>query len=259
MSRSDLGAVVTHLNIYRRLGFTPIPLRGKTPLKPWKNYEYDVMDFVAPGVNIGVKAGAISLTDWAYFIDIDDKALIGDFYAANPLLLGAPLVSTGRGYHLYLSWKELVKTRVFPWGELRGEGTYCVAPLSVHPSGHIYKFIIPLKGLPLTYDPNSLDFAPGETHNQSIVLNALACSAQEEPTQAHQQYNNYSLVGVPKGQRHNTLVKKVSFLLSNHFTEEETLARALDWNTHNKPPISNEEVKQTVRSCYEQWDVYTGG
>jgi hypothetical protein len=49
-------------------------------------------------------------------------------------------VRTGRGCHFYARAEAPVATQLFPWGELRGEGTYIVAPQSTHPSGRRYEW-----------------------------------------------------------------------------------------------------------------------
>ncbi len=67
------------------------------------------------------------------------------------------LVRTGRGYQSYFRSDTTVATRAFEWGELRGEGTYCVAPPSLHPTGVRYRWLL---------DPETAGIAPLE----SLVL-----------------------------------------------------------------------------------------
>jgi hypothetical protein len=43
--------------------------------------------------------------------------------------------SSGRGHHYYFTHTNPPRTRKFKWGEIRGEGSYTVAPDSRHPSG----------------------------------------------------------------------------------------------------------------------------
>lgn len=152
MSRPDIEIVASHLLIYRGLGMTPIPLRGKIPLVKWGTYTYNAADFLKPNVNIGVKGGLLASNDYLYFVDIDAKELLADFYGEHPTLMSAPLVSTSRGWHVWLTSKRSVKTCTFPEGEIRAEEAYVCAPPSIHASGHHYKFIKPLVGMPPTYD-----------------------------------------------------------------------------------------------------------
>ena len=60
-----------------------------------------------------------------------------------------PVVSTGRGWHAYLRAACKVATRGYPWGELRGDGSYVVLPDSVHPSGKPYAYVITLDEVPI--------------------------------------------------------------------------------------------------------------
>jgi Bifunctional DNA primase/polymerase, N-terminal len=47
---------------------------------------------------------------------------------------------TGRGKQFYASSDTPATTTRFEWGELRGEGSYCVAPESLHPNGRRYEW-----------------------------------------------------------------------------------------------------------------------
>ena len=47
--------------------------------------------------------------------------------------------------------------------------------------------------------------------------------------------------------------------MNTHFTEEETLAEALEWNRQCQPPEKESLIIHTVRDCYERWDRYEPG
>lgn len=63
----------------------------------------------------------------------------------------------GGGIQVYAWAKDRVKTQTLAYGELRGDGAYCIAPPSIHPNGGSYvwrispfeKFYFPITGTPL--------------------------------------------------------------------------------------------------------------
>ena len=70
-----------------------------------------------------------------------------------------PKVLSKRGPHLYFQSTEQIRTRDYDDGELRGIGGYSILPPSVHESGHVYQWIIPLPTGPLpTIDPREAGF-----------------------------------------------------------------------------------------------------
>ena len=59
-----------------------------------------------------------------------------------------------------------------------------------------------------------------------------------------------------QGLRRTTLVSIIGIELACGFTEEEKLAICLLWNKRNKPPMTQAEVVNTVRDCYQRYDVF---
>lgn len=244
--------IMDYLKEYLSIGLTPIPVRGKVANYHWKDYQFNPEDFTKPSTNIGLRTGLLPSGDYFYVIDLDKKELLGSFYESHLTLMCAPLVSTGRGWHIYLSWKEPVRTRHFEEMDIICGG-YVVAPPSVHPNGHIYKFIVPLKGAPPSYNPEWLSIE--SIHTTPIVLDSQSDYGQGEQKKAA---HGHILAGAPQGYRHNTLIFYVGAMHRACFQEEEALSRALAWNRTCSPPLSIEEVKFTVRTCYEKWDLFQG-
>lgn len=236
-----------YLPLYLELGLAPIPLKGKLPLTRWKDYRYNALDFAKPGINIGIKAGLLPSGSFLFFVDVDDKNLIGELYEKHPILMCAPLVSTARGFHLWLTHREPVKTRVFNKMEIRGQGAYCVAPSSIHPSGHEYKFLIPLRGTPPLYNP--LLLSAQSPPSKQIVQNDGRARPVWGP-------GDSQFAGVKKGQRHNALITLLGALHKACFPVEEAFTQAMVWNQSNHPPLTRAEVVATVQSCWQSWDEY---
>jgi phage/plasmid-associated DNA primase len=151
-------------------GINLIPLpwgRKDSPLVSWKKYQEER---VTPeqldkwlnnkkwiqehgGVNLAVVCGKISNL---IVLDFDVKESYFGFLSSLPKELRDKvtsqciIVETGKGFHVYIRPKNPEKTpNVIPEGQkaklpgvsVRGEGSYAVAPGSLHPSGTIYRFV----------------------------------------------------------------------------------------------------------------------
>jgi len=241
-----------YLHDYLKLGFSLIPVKGKVARFHWKEYRFNPQDFTEPDTNIGLRTGLLPTGDYLYVVDLDSKELLGFFYGSHPTLMSAPLVSTGKGWHIYVTWKEQPRTRHLRGIDIIANG-YVLCPPSIHPNGHVYKFIIPLRGLPLSYNPEWLAIKEVHSTQSSITPTCLTENIQSENTVGER-----ILSGVPEGQRHNTLVCYLGILFARHYTEEEALARAVAWNLKNRPPMTQSELLSTVKSCWATWDLFEG-
>jgi hypothetical protein len=99
--------------------------------------------------NIGIATGRIS---GLLVIDLDSPQGLAAFkrihaaYGREPLP-HTPVVVTGRGWHIYLFFppgNEKISCRAGKGSEqgvdVRADGGYVVAPPSIHPSGHVYRW-----------------------------------------------------------------------------------------------------------------------
>jgi len=132
-----------------KLNLIPLIHGDKKPVREWKEYqqrkitkeEIDTF-FLRNTHNVGVVCGAIS--DNLYVIDFDTEEVFKRFFAKVD---GLTVVKTGRGYHVYFKAETPVKTLKIHDSEgreiatLKGEGSYVVAPPSLHPSGTPYEFV----------------------------------------------------------------------------------------------------------------------
>ena len=85
-----------------------------------------------PDGNIGVATGAPGPD----VLDVDDPQAAADV-SQKCQKLGGPVVATARGLQYYFRGTD-GRTVGLGWGELRRQGSYVVAPPSVHPSGRVY-------------------------------------------------------------------------------------------------------------------------
>lgn len=143
---------------YRARGWTPLPLSPSGNKQPhfsvlervygspkWKQLvarppsEPEIRAWFEcdPGANVGIICGQVS--GGLVVADIDRPANTRDL--RHPATV---IAQARRGRHLYFQAVGPVETTATTWGELRGEGSYVVAPPSVHESGHEYEWVIGL-------------------------------------------------------------------------------------------------------------------
>ena len=183
----------------------PIKPRGKVPLtahgvKDASTDERTILHWWDkwPDANVGVACGAPGPT----VLDIDDLG------SAGPVLkaledVHAPTVATTRGRHVYFRGLNQ-STITLPYGELRGQGSYVVAPPSIHPSGKEYVWLDAINGALPPVPP-------------AIVGERKTAGAGEQPARAR----------VPHGERHSHLKDLAVRLVRSGVTHPKTIERHL--------------------------------
>ncbi len=167
------------LRYYRDFGWSVIPIRAGTKiaaLRSWKPCqtkrpdEKQLRKWFGSGDNqiaviLGEVSGGLACRDFDAMTEYETWA------AAHPDLVGVlPTAQTSRGMHVYFEGHfegriEFEDSDGKHLGELRGGKHYCMVPPSVHPGGHIYKWINPLlKDNLLVLDPEQAGFIPKETN-----------------------------------------------------------------------------------------------
>lgn len=147
------------LEQYQACKFSIIPIvkQDKRPLVEWKEYQnrrpeagelgewYE--EYWSEDANIGIVCGKVSGN--LVVLDFDNPNEWGDFednieerYGTSIYEL-TTVVSTGRGHHVYLRTSSSTQSYKLDGVDIKGEGSYVVAPPSIHPSGAEYKFIKP--------------------------------------------------------------------------------------------------------------------
>lgn len=135
----------------RSMGVSVLPIgSGKKPaLKSWKQLQMVAADestlcdwYATPGKGVGIVLGTVSQE--LVVRDFDIAGAYEQWRKAYPgLAASLPTVQTKRGYHVYARI-SIRKTQKFGDGELRGSGSYVVAPPSEHPNGGQYVWLNPL-------------------------------------------------------------------------------------------------------------------
>ncbi|SHJ67465.1 putative DNA primase/helicase [Malonomonas rubra DSM 5091] len=228
---SDLHNAATD---YLDRGLSIIPLNGKIPAYSWSNYQKtpatkeDCREwFQNAKHNIGIVTGELS---GIAIIDFDTEEAFQQ--AKDRGLPHAPLVKTGRGYHLYCKYKPGIrnfqKRADLPGIDLRAEGGQAVAPPSMHQNGQQYRWVVSL-------DEASLPDIP----------EWLLAKSDKEKQPVKELYR-----GTTEGGRNNALARLVGSWINDGGTLEEILEQASVWNQQNNPPLPPEEVEQVVQSIY---------
>jgi hypothetical protein len=241
--RPSINSIRAQIEKYRELGFSVIWLRSKVAPYRWKEFiltDENIGQYMKPGVNWGLRTCQLKCGLWFYVVDLDNKALLSDLYEHCPATLEAPVVSTSKGFHIYLSWTDEVKTKHVPSVDIIGNG-YVVCPPSRHPSGKRYRFVKGMVRIPPVVDPQSVwayvveCMEPSTTPPLPVVNSGVPTgnALKSYPHSLKALIDN----GVPDGQRHNTLLSYLGAMHRSCFSEEEALSRVLAWNVKNKPPI----------------------
>lgn len=157
---------------YLRRGRSVIPVnREKQAAVPWGKYqrqlptEKDVRRWFgvdADDFNLGVVLGPVSDNLYARDFDVEESYLA--WSAANPdLAKRLPTSRTSRGRHVFFRHLTRLGTRKFADGELRGDGGYVVVPPSIHGSGALYEWVVPMAGDVPVIDPCAAGFVPRQS------------------------------------------------------------------------------------------------
>jgi hypothetical protein len=133
----------------------PLVPRSKAPLIPARNGGHGLHDATTdpdvikswwqahPTANLGLRTG---LTFDVIDLDSEDAvdALENARVGREPV--AGPIVRTGHGFHWYVKPTGVGnRAGVLPGVDFRGRGGYVLGPPSVHPKGHRYRWINPLR------------------------------------------------------------------------------------------------------------------
>lgn len=139
---------------YQHRGWATLPVRGKEPAgdlirhtrgtaawgslrdRPAERDEIRRWLELDPQAGVAVILGEPSRG--LVVVDVDRPELA-------PELPETATVRTGRGSHRYFASSAPPPSRAYPWGELRSDGSYVVAPPSLHPGGSRYAWQRPLE------------------------------------------------------------------------------------------------------------------
>lgn len=228
----------------------PIEPRGKRPLVPWRELqerragpaEIEAWFDAHPCANVGVVTGALS---GLLVLDVDSghggaESLARLEIEHGSLPRSVEAMSGGGGRHLYFAHPGgSVPNRVglAPGIDLRGDGGCVVAPPSLHPNGHRYRW--------------AARRAPGEAPLAPLPAWLGALLRKGDAGRGHPQGYWRELVqrGVKQGVRNNTIASLAGHLLWHGVDAPVALELLLAWNRLRcDPPLPDAEVVAVLES-----------
>lgn len=256
-TRFNRTGIEAQLQAYLDLGLTPIPLRGKIPVVKWLhgNWNPKTLDDLQPYIprsNWGLRTGG----NFAV-IDFDDEDGYCRFVVENfnRLPKNLPIVKTGRGYHIWFRPTQLLRDSHFEGVDLKAEGGQVVAPPSIHPkTGQRYKFIRAPKGDIPELDIGELVF-PELKKQDSAGKGKVGSRRITFGETTDKPRFNYDDIkdGVDEPGRHIALVSYIGHLIWRGLSKDEIRILVAEWNTRNRPPLTNDELEGTLDYCYARY------
>ncbi len=256
-NRYDREGIKAHMQAYLDLGLTPIPLKGKIPVVKWLHGNWhpktlaDLASYLNRS-NWGIRTGG----DFAV-IDLDTKESYYQFIAENAekLPINTPIVKTGRGYHIWFRPTQPLRDMHFQGIDIKGEGGQVVAPPSIHPKTHQrYWFIRPPKGDIPELDINELVFPELKKQDNLRASKPRGSRAITDNYTDRPRFDYDDIKdGVDDGGRTTAMVRYIGHLIWRGLSKDEILTLVIDWNTKNRPPMTEEKVEFTVNDCYQRY------
>lgn len=229
---------------YRSEGLNVIPCKEgqKEPLILWKDYQTKKYDEVfPPNANVAIICGKISGNLVVVDVDKNDLGLVNEIYP--DALKKTRVAQTGSGsYHLYFFVFELPK-KPLRLNKANGDhidvqvnGTYVIAPPSIHPNGHEYKIISDVEEI------KTINF-------QDIVVNLEKAGFKVKSVKGNE-LSDLARGGITKGRRHNSAINYSHLLFYKQKLDQETMRyEMIKWNKTLQPPIEDDEIEKIVEDC----------
>jgi hypothetical protein len=236
-----------YIKWYIAQGFNIIPVKygAKEPLIKWKPYqirhisqqEIEQYFFSRPYINVAVVCGKTSGN--LVIIDFDKPEVCKKVF---PNIEKETLVvRSSKGFHVYFRTDHTINS--FRIRELaidfQGQGTYVLAPPSLHPSGKNYEFI---SQRPVAHWPG--DF-------KTEFLDVLEQKYKGKFSRKLEEVNITKLLaGVEKGFRDEAAIRIASWYRRKGLPAEKVLEKLIEWNRKNGPPLDEDNLKIKVESAF---------
>lgn len=243
---------------YIDMGWAVIPLRPgekvpatKRGLNDWSDNpgQVDVWWGHDPRYNVGVVCGSPSNGLLVIDLDVHDGSdgmqTLKEWETANGRLPETVSVVTGSGgrHLLYRVSREVRPSANGALGvDIRCDGSYIVAPPSIHPNGQAYEWSV---------SPDDMGVADADDTVYSFVDYVRPAQAE------HERGERFELPDAIEHDRNNTLFKYAASLRSRGLSKPEIEQLVGMANqTRCKPPLGDAEVRKIVGSStrYEQGD-----
>jgi putative DNA primase/helicase len=260
---------LTYNDIKDRLGvphsWNVIPLKRGTkngftindkPLN-WKGYSKDGVtedDFNSWGVmnsdayNWGLLTGEKS---GIFVVDLDGKDGIDNFEAKAMVDIDSidtvqSVSGSGVGRHLYFKYpknKDIGNSAssLVEKVDVRGKGGFLVLPPSLHPSGNLYHWVT-------GKSPKDIEPMEAPAWLLRLIEVEKAPKTRGKTDEVPSDIEKLLEEGVGEGGRNDACARVAGYYFGQDLSFDEVMARCLEWNQKNRPPLPDEEVKTTVSS-----------
>ena len=228
----------------------PTRLDDKKPdLPSWKQYQTEpYLGSFKEDQNVAVICGKLSQI---MVIDVDDMSLLDKLFVDkfnNPIfkniLAKTLVIETGKGVHIYCRPHDGDYFGTVPMKglDIKGEGGYVVTAPSLHDSGKRYKVISTSR------DIQEINLKQFITHCKSLGLSTTTKVEKGGVIPA-------IVKGVTEGGRNQS-----AYIMARHYLNpeeeghepEEAWAKLVIWNSTNKPPLAEDELKTTFDSANDE-------
>lgn len=178
-----------------------------------------------PDANIGIACGKPS---GVVVFDVDGEVGAESLAALNLALPLTPVVSTGKGTHIYFRMPDQPlgnRAGMSPGLDFRADGGYVVAPPSVHPDGRLYEWSV-------NY---TVPFAAIPAEILEMAQRSVSVSQTLEGP-------------IPKGKRNDTAFRQAS-AMRRLGMDEDAIFTALRADRRYEPPLSDFELKRVSKNA----------
>lgn len=257
---SELGRAAVEY-VEQGFGVFPVAAKGKKPVTPhglndWTDNPDTIKKwwFRHPNDNIGIACGTPSNGLLVLDFDVDEEkdkdgaATLAEWERAHGELPETAVAITGGGGMHYLYRTDRTNIRPSVNHELgvdvRSDGSYIVAPPSVHPSGRRYEWQDP---------PDETPIATATGPVYDFLDHIQRNGGQDETKKENGKFKLPDVI--KKGERDNTLFRWASHLRGIGRSDEEIMAAVAGVNALRcQPPMDSKDVERIVRSAcrYEQ-------
>ncbi len=228
-----------------RFNLIPLRERSKLPSIPW--LEYQKKKYTGElAKNNAVICGKISK---CVVIDVDSPELIQQLFNDwNTVLKKTLVVKTGSGgYHIYLKPRNDKYPDKMPLTNPRGqhidiqsEGSYVVAPGSIHPNGNLYEIVSS------TEEVDEIDLEGFLLSLKTFGFNTDGGGLKP--------FQEIAKGGISTGDRNNSAFKYAIMLLDVKRLNAETVWFELqEWNKTLKPPMDKRELETIFNSAVKKF------
>jgi hypothetical protein len=244
------------LEEYQTSGFSTIPIKvDKTPLIKWSEYQKrkpeaeEIYNWCIeyPDMNIGIVTGAISNI---VVFDYDYKV---SFTVLPSFFRKTTITETKRGFHFwFMSSKGIQFQRLFDGTEIKGNGSYIVAPPSIvlTQDRTTYKYVF-LNGL------DSLQILPDDYINKYLNVNVKKIDQTIVKPSFKFEDNNYGCIKqilnreLVEGERELSFFIVYNLLIKKNRPEySESMIRKK--NSFLKTPLNDKELENVFHKPYNQ-------